>query len=125
MINLVWLVPILPLIGFLILSLGNKKFSEGIAAVIGCGTILGSFIITLSIFLGFISGSHEAVTVKMFDWISAGNLSISFSFLIDNLSLMMMMIITGIGFLIHLYSSSYMHGDEGFSRYFSYLNHDG
>ena len=122
MINLVWLVPILPLLGFLLLSLVNKKVSESVASIIGCSTILGSFIITASVFFGFISGDHAGITLTYFDWISAGNMSVSFSFLIDSLSLMMMMIITGIGFLIHVYSSSYMHGDEGFSRYFSYLN---
>ncbi|HSZ72794.1 MAG TPA: NADH-quinone oxidoreductase subunit L, partial [Cytophagaceae bacterium] len=83
---------------------------------------LGSFLITAITFFSFLGGDHAAVTVKCFDWISAGNINISFSFLVDSLSLMMMMIITGIGFLIHLYSSSYMHGDEGFTRYFSYLN---
>jgi NADH-quinone oxidoreductase subunit L len=122
MINLVWLVPILPLLGFLILSLGQKKMSEKIAGIIGCSTILGSFIITASIFFTFLGGDHAGITINYFDWISAGSLSISFSFLIDSLSLMMMMIITGIGFLIHVYSSSYMHGDEGYGRYFSYLN---
>lgn len=122
MINLVWLVPILPLLGFLILSLGNKKLSESMASIVGCSSILGSFVITASIFIGFLGGDHTGITVNCFEWISAGNLTISFSFLIDSLSLMMMMIITGIGFLIHVYSSSYMHGDEGFSRYFSYLN---
>jgi len=122
MINLIWLVPILPLLGFLILSIANKKLKENTAAFIGCGTILGSFIITASTFFSFLSGDHAAVTFTYFEWISAGNLSINFSFLIDSLSLMMMMIITGVGFLIHVYSSSYMHSDEGFSRYFSYLN---
>lgn len=122
MINFIWLVPLLPLIGFLLLSFGSRKFSEGISSLIGCGSIFGSFLITAVTFFNFLGGDHAAVTVKCFDWISAGDINISFSFLIDSLSLMMMMIITGIGFLIHLYSSSYMHGDEGFTRYFSYLN---
>ncbi|MDB5258343.1 MAG: NADH-quinone oxidoreductase subunit [Chitinophagaceae bacterium] len=122
MINFIWLVPLLPLIGFLLLSFGSRKFSEGVSSLIGCGSILGSFIITAVTFVSFLSGDHAAVKVDCFDWISAGVINISFSFLIDSLSLMMMMIITGIGFLIHLYSSSYMHGDEGFTRYFSYLN---
>ena len=122
MINFIWLVPLLPLIGFLLLSFGSRKFSENISALIGCGSIFGSFIITLITFFSFLNGDHTAVKVDCFEWISAGHMNITFSFLIDSLSLMMMMIITGIGFLIHLYSSSYMHGDEGFTRYFSYLN---
>jgi NADH-quinone oxidoreductase subunit L len=122
MINLVWLVPVLPLIGFLILSIGNKKLNETLSSIIGCGTILGSFVITLSVFLQYLNGALTPTTVQLFEWISVGDLSINFSFLIDSLSLMMMMIITGIGFLIHLYSSSYMHGDERFTQFFSYLN---
>ena len=78
-----------------------------------------SFIVSLITFIQF---NGQPVTIDLFDWISSGSLSIPFSFMIDQLSLIMLLIITGVGFLIHVYSIGYMHGDEGFSRFFSYLN---
>src|SRR5213075_248752 len=64
----------------------------------------------------------KATTITYFDWIVVGSLNIPFAFLIDPLSVTMMTIITGVGFLIHIYSIGYMHDDDGFRRYFSYLN---
>ncbi|MEO6883824.1 MAG: NADH-quinone oxidoreductase subunit L [Bacteroidia bacterium] len=122
MINFVWLIPVFPLIGFLIIGLFGKKFSKGVVAVIGCTTILAAFIISAILFFQLISGSITATTVPLFDWISAGSFSAPFSFLVDPLSSIFLLIITGVGFLIHLYSVGYMHDDEAFYRFFSYLN---
>jgi NADH-quinone oxidoreductase subunit L len=122
MIDLVWLIPLLPLLGFIVIGLGNKKLSKGLVGMIGCGTILISFLIVLSLLFPFINGTLKETTKTYFDWISVGNLNIPLSFLIDPLSVLMMTIITGVGFLIHVYSVGYMHDDEGFARYFSYLN---
>ncbi|HSZ26480.1 MAG TPA: NADH-quinone oxidoreductase subunit L [Cytophagaceae bacterium] len=123
MLNLVYLIPLLPLIGFTIIGLGNKKLPKILVSLIGCGTILGSFIIVLSLLLGLINGSIPTITtIPYFDWIYAGNVRLGMSFLIDPLSVMMMAIITGVGFLIHLYSVGYMSHDEGYARYFTYLN---
>jgi NADH-quinone oxidoreductase subunit L len=123
MLNLVYLIPLLPLIGFAIIGLGNNKLPKFLVGLIGCGTILGAFIIVLSLLMGITSGSiPTSSTIVAFDWISAGNLNLQMSFLIDPLSVMMMTIITGVGFLIHVYSAGYMSHDEGFARYFSYLN---
>jgi len=122
MINLVWLIPVLPLIGFLVIGLGNKSLSKGIVSIIGCGTILGSFLIVLSLLFPTIAGTLPPTIKSYYEWISVGNLSISMSFLVDPLSILMMTVITGVGFLIHLYSVGYMHDDEGFARYFAYLN---
>src|ERR1035437_6191829 len=104
MIQYAWLIPILPLIGFIILGLGNNKISKSLAGVFASGTILASFIIAVAIFFGFMSGETKATTINLFDWINSGTLHISFSFLIDQLSLLMVLIITGVGFLIHVYS---------------------
>ena len=122
MLDLVYLIPLLPLIGFVIIGLGNKKLPKVLVGLIGCGTILGSFLIVLSLLLNVLDGTITSSTVFCFDWISAGKLSLKMDFLIDPLSVMMMTIITGVGFLIHLYSAGYMSHDEGFARYFAYLN---
>jgi NADH-quinone oxidoreductase subunit L len=122
MIKLVWLVPLLPLIGFITIGLFGKKLSKGLVGVIGSGVILGAFAVSLGIFLELLNSPQKEFTMDLFPWIHAGKLNIPFSFLVDPLSSLFLLIITGIGFLIHLYSTGYMHDDEGFSRFFAYLN---
>ncbi|MFL5764902.1 MAG: NADH-quinone oxidoreductase subunit L [Bacteroidia bacterium] len=122
MIKLVALVPLLPLIGFVIIGLFGKKLSKGIVGTIGSGVVLGAFAIALGIFFELSGQAQKSVTIDLFSWISAGKLSVPFSFLIDPLSSLFLLIITGIGFLIHLYSTGYMSHDEGFHRFFAYLN---
>src|SRR4051812_1136654 len=122
MIQLIWLVPLLPLIGFLTIGLGGKKLSKSIVGVLGSGVILAAFILSIGIFFELKGQTEKSITLDLFSWITAGKLSIPFSFLIDPLSSLFLLIITGIGFLIHLYSAGYMHEDEGFSRFFAYLN---
>jgi NADH-quinone oxidoreductase subunit L len=122
MMQLVYLVPLLPLIGFLIIGFLGEKLSKNLVGIIGSSAVLGAFILSLSIFLELTSQPHKSIIVPLFDWIQAGKLSIPFSFLIDPLSSLFLLIITGIGFLIHLYSIGYMSHDEGFSRFFAYLN---
>ncbi len=122
MIKLVWLVPLLPLIGFLIIGFLGKKLSKGLVGTIASGAVLAAFAISLGIFFELGGQTEKSVTIDLFSWISAGKLSIPFSFLVDPLSSLFLLIITGIGFLIHLYSIGYMHDDEGFSRFFAYLN---
>lgn len=118
----IWLIPLLPLLGFLLIGLFPKYLNKTLVGIIGSGVILGSFGIVLSLLIPFLNGTAESQVVKGFDWIVTGNLEISFSFLIDRLSVWMMTIITGVGFLIHLYSAGYMSHDEGYKRYFAYLN---
>lgn len=122
MMKFVALIPLLPLIGFLILGLFGKKLSKSLVGLIGCGTVLISFVISLGVFLQVRTLESHAVTVNLFDWISSGKLHIPFSFLIDPLSALFLLIITGVGFLIHVYSVGYMHNDEAFARFFTYLN---
>lgn len=122
MIKLVGLIPLLPLIGFVIIGFLGKKLSKGLVGFIASGAVLAAFAISLGIFFELTGQAQKSITVDLFSWISAGKLSVPFSFLIDPLSSLFLLIITGIGFLIHLYSIGYMHDDEGFSRFFAYLN---
>jgi NADH-quinone oxidoreductase subunit L len=122
MIQLIWLVPLLPLIGFLAIGLGGKKLSKSIVGILGSGVILAAFILAIGIFFELKGQEAKSITIDLFSWITAGKLSIPFSFLVDPLSSLFLLIITGIGFLIHVYSAGYMHDDEGFSRFFAYLN---
>lgn len=119
MIQLAWLIPVFPLVGFLITGLLGKKMPKSLSGTVASLMVLASFLVSLTIFFQF---DGQPVTIDVFNWISSGSLSIPFSFMIDQLSLVMLLIITGVGFLIHLYSIGYMHDDEGFSRFFSYLN---
>ncbi len=120
--ELSYLVPLFPLIGFLIIGLGRKYLSHALTGIIGSGVILASFIVSVLIFLQVKDGSHG--TFEYFNFINAGNLKIPFAFQIDALSTLFLLIITGVGFLIHVYSASYMHHEnkQQFARYFSYLN---
>jgi NADH-quinone oxidoreductase subunit L len=122
MINLVWLVPVFPLIGFLINGLGRNFWSKTLVSWIGSVAILASFALSLGIFLELNVSDVKSFTVPLFDWIQVGALRIPFSFLVDPLSSIMLLIVTGIGFLIHLYSAGYMHSDGGFAKFFAYLN---
>jgi len=122
LIDLVWLVPLFPLIGFLINGLGRNVFSKGVIGIIGSLMILLSFGVSLGIFLELEAASSKSFIIPLFNWIEAGNLTIPFSFQVDPLSALMLLIVTGIGFLIHVYSTGYMHDDAGFGKFFAYLN---
>ncbi|MFN8276081.1 MAG: NADH-quinone oxidoreductase subunit L [Chitinophagales bacterium] len=111
-----------PLIGFLINAFFGKRLSEKVAGSIGAAAILGSFLLSAAYFWGLATGNSQPFETHVFDWFSFGSFHVDFGFFIDQLSASWLMIITGIGFLIHVYSIGYMHGDEGFSRFFSYLN---
>ncbi len=115
----VLLIILFPLVGFLINGLIGSKLPKMMNAVIGSGAVLGSFILTAVLFF---TQNETATVVKLFTFLNVSGLHVDMAFLIDRLSLMMMMIITGIGFLIHVYSSGYMHDDEGFYKFFAYLN---
>jgi NADH-quinone oxidoreductase subunit L len=118
----VWLIPALPLLGFLLLSLFNKYIPKAVSGYIASAMLLGSFVIVLNLLCSAVGGTLTPGKVEILKWIHVGNLDLSVSFQIDNLSVWFMAIITGVGFLIHMYSISYMHDDEGVTRYFSYLN---
>src|SRR6478735_9285217 len=119
--NLIWLIPVLPLAGFVINGLGRNTLSKGIIGTIGSLLVLVAFGLSVATFFQ-IKNSGVPVEVNLFDWIAVGSFHIPFAFLIDQLSSIMLLIITGVGFLIHLYSIGYMHDDDGFGKFFAYLN---
>jgi len=110
-----------PLIGFAITGLFGRFLPKNITGIIGSTSVLISFICAIVLFNHF-NGGGEPIKLMLSNWISAGNINIDFSFLADSLSVWMMMIITGVGFLIHIYSIGYMPHDEGFYKFFAYLN---
>ncbi len=120
--ELAWLIPALPLLGFLVNGLGRKSLSKSMAGIIGSSAVLGAFVISLLVFLQVKAGA--SADVKLFEFINISTLHINFSFRLDALSSLFLLIITGVGFLIHVYSTAYMHEEEGkdFAKYFAYLN---
>ena len=124
LVQFIYLVPLFPLIGFLINGLLRKNLSKSATGIIGCGVILASFVLSLLLFFEVRQAGFTPAVINLFDFISVKELSISFAFQVDQLSVLFLLIITGVGFLIHVYSTSYMHGEENdhYARYFSYLN---
>ena len=120
--SLLILIPLLPLAGFLINGIGFTHVPKGLAGIIGSLAAIGSFILSVITFNAFVAAGSEPLLIPLFDWITVGTLNIPFSFQIDQLSLLMLMIITGVGSLIHIYSVGYMHHDAGFGKFFAYLN---
>jgi NADH-quinone oxidoreductase subunit L len=119
--KLVTLIPLFPLAGFLYIIFFGKSLSKSLIGGIASGAILLSFITSIVVFTTQMHGAHPVV-VKAFDWLQAGSLDIDISFLVDPLSAIYLLFITGVGFLIHVYSTGYMHDDEGFNRFMAYLN---
>ncbi|GAA4334072.1 NADH-quinone oxidoreductase subunit L [Mucilaginibacter gynuensis] len=117
----IWLIPLLPLAGFIINGLGRNALPKNVIGFIGSLLVLVSFGLSVAAFFQ-IKASGVPINVTLFEWVSVGNLKIPFAFLVDQLSAIMLLIITGVGFLIHLYSIGYMHHDAGFGKFFAYLN---
>ena len=120
MIDLVWLIPLFPFIGFLICGLGRNIIPKAAIGIIASLAVLASFGVSLGIFFEF--DATQPAIINLFDWIKVGGIDIPFSFQIDQLSILMLLIVTGIGSLIHIYSVGYMSHDAGFGKFFSYLN---
>lgn len=119
--NLVYAIILLPLAGFLFNGFFGKKLPKIFVGTLATLVVFASFCIAVKIFLGFEDNSSPII-VKAFEWFKVNGMQINFAFQIDQLSLMMIMIITGIGALIHLYSIGYMSHDKGFYKFFAYLN---
>ncbi|MCX6200593.1 MAG: proton-conducting transporter membrane subunit, partial [Bacteroidetes bacterium] len=120
--NYLLVIILLPLFGFLINAFIGKKLPKTVSGIIGSGTIFVSFVLSSIFFLGFLNGTQQKIDVDVYDWIAFGDFKITFGLLLDQLSVMWLMVITGVGFLIHVYSIGYMHEDEKFHTFFSYLN---
>jgi NADH-quinone oxidoreductase subunit L len=124
MLDLIWLVPALPLAGFLLVLLFGRRLGEPGAGIIATLMTAASFVVVGLIYLDMVSMPEEdrRRVVTLYSWIPVGDLQIDLAFLADPLSITMALFITGIGSLIHLYAIGYMHGDPKFPKFFMYLN---
>ena len=119
--NYIWLIPVLPLAGFIINGIGRNTLPKALIGFLGSFLVLVSFGLSVGVFLQ-IKSTHTPINVTLFNWFSVSYLKVSMSFLLDQLSSIMLLIITGVGFLIHLYSAGYMKDDAGYGKFFAYLN---
>ena len=124
MYELLWLVPAIPFAGFLVLAIFGRGLSEKATAFAGAGSVALSAALTLYLGSLYLTNAPAggAYTQTLWQWINAGGLSTAISLRLDALSLLMAFVITCVGFLIHLYSTAYMSGDEGLRRFFAYMN---
>ena len=124
LLELVWLIPLLPLVGFVLLVAFGRKLGEPWAGWLATVLVAGSFVATIVVFIGLLDRPEEArhFELVLFEWLPAGGLTVEAGFLVDPLSITMALFVTGISALIHLYSIGYMHGDADFPKFFTYLN---
>ena len=122
MLELIWLLPTFPSLGFLSLVLTAGKLPQRVVAIIGAGSIGLAFLVAALIASQFLDSGAEQFVFTAWRWMSVGEFTPGFTFYLDGLSLVMMLIITGVGFLIHLYSTGFMLDDPSYSRFFAYMN---
>lgn len=118
----IWLLPTYPLLGFLALVLTSGRLPKNVVAIIGAGSVGLSFVTAAIIAAQFISSGEDFFVKEVWTWMSVGSFTPGFNFYLDGLSLVMMLVITGVGFLIHVYATGYMADDPSYSRFFSYMN---
>jgi NADH-quinone oxidoreductase subunit L len=124
MTEIFWLIPFIPALSTLILAVFGQKLPKKYVSFQACSAVFISFVISAISFLGLLQISHESYPLikNLFPWINSGSFNINFSFQLDPLSAVMAMVVSGVGFIIHVYSVGYMAKDEGYTRYFTYLN---
>ena len=124
MTDLVWLVPLFPLVGGLVLMAFGARIGEPRAGWLATLATASSFVVTVFVYFDLLGmpAEERSHVVSLFSWIPVGSLQIDFALLADPLSVTMALFVTGIGSLIHLYAIGYMHGDPKFSKFFLYLN---
>src|SRR5436190_6606481 len=122
--SLLWLIPVLPLIGAMVNGVFGKQFPKKMISIIAAGTVGASFLIAVREFFAMLNVPEQQLPIlrDYFTWIQAGRFNAQFGFMLDHLSGLMILIVTGVGFLIHVYSAGYMAHEEGFYRYFAYLS---
>ncbi|MCC7234149.1 MAG: NADH-quinone oxidoreductase subunit L [Bryobacterales bacterium] len=116
-----WLIPFFPLAGFLVNGLFGKRLSKGAVGMVAIGSVVLSFLWALKALFG-LAPLETAHVERYFTWIQSGSLVIPYELAVDRLTAIMLMVVTGIGSLIHIYATGYMHEEEGFYRFFAYLN---
>src|SRR5437588_6817447 len=124
MLDIVWLLPALPLLGFGLLLLVGRRLGDPRAGWLATMLVAGSFAVAAVVCAGlYLRSPHDRVFVQtLFDWIPVGGLHVPVGFRVDQLSITMALFVTGVSTLIHLYSIGYMHGDDRFPTFFVYLN---
>jgi NADH-quinone oxidoreductase subunit L len=122
--NLGWIVLVLPLVSALVLAMWPGEPSKAITRALGVGSILLAFVLTLVVFFGMLGDPADARSHVdgLWEWIAIGDLKVDLAIQIDPLSVLMMLVITGVGFLIHLYSTGYMDGSRSYRRFFAEMN---
>lgn len=123
--NLLYLTILLPLLGFLLLAFSRGRWSENLSAIVGVGSVGLAALITCWLAIDFYANNADGGYVyrqTLWHWIAVDNFNIPITLVLDGLSLTMLAVVTGVGFLIHLYASWYMRGEEGYSRFFAYTN---
>lgn len=121
-IELLGWVPLFPLLGFLILVLAGGRLSKPLVAWVGVGSVAVAAVLVALIGAGFMKGTMEPQRLALGSWMAIDDLSIPFGFYLDALSMMMLFVVTGIGFLIHLYAAGFMESDPDYARFFAYMN---
>ena len=119
--NYVWLIPVLPLAAFLVTLLLGRWWIKDAAHWIPILAMAGSFGLSIAAFIQ-IRGAEEPVVIELWRWFSVGSFQVPFAFQIDQLSAVMLLVVTGVGLLIFIYSKGYMHGDPGYYRFFAYMS---
>lgn len=122
MLDLLWLLPALPLAGFLILALTGGSLPKSIVATVGAGSVGLAFVVAALASYQFLGSGAESFQLALWNWMAAGSFNSAFSFYLDGLTVVMILIISGVGFLIHLYSTGFMIDDPSYSRFFAYMN---
>ncbi|MFQ6070712.1 MAG: NADH-quinone oxidoreductase subunit L [Candidatus Aminicenantales bacterium] len=119
-----WLIPLFPALSTLILAIFGRYLTKKYISFQACFCVFISFIVAVISFIGLLHTGHEQYPLlkNLFTWISSGSFQVNFSLQFDPLSAVMALVVTGVGFLIHVYSVGYMAEDKGFARYFTYLN---
>ncbi|HQT39629.1 MAG TPA: proton-conducting transporter membrane subunit, partial [Acidocella sp.] len=122
--DLLWLVPLCPLIGSVTLMLGGGRFSTRLAGIVGALSVGLAASLAFTIAAGFLANPPVGAVYQqtLWHWLNVGGFSAEMGLRLDPLSLVMMLIITGVGFLIHLFATEYMEGEDGYGRFFAHLN---
>ena len=120
--ELLWLIPVMPLLGFLVLFVTGGRLSNTAVAVVGAGSVGIAALLTGVVAMDFVEAGGAPYAQRLWTWIDAGGFTPAFRLYLDGLSVVMIGVITGVGFLIHLYATGYMASEEGYSRFFAYMN---
>ncbi len=124
MLDLLWLIPALPMVGFLLLVIFGPRLSPRGSTIVGVGSVGAAALVSILVGAQFLLAPpvRAAFSQTLWQWIDVGGLQPEISLYLDPLSLLMVVVVTFVGFFIHLYSAEFMAGDEGFSRFFAYMN---